>query len=107
MGSAVRAIYQDGVFRPLETTEGVADNQVLELQIRPLPPVTSDPHVMGGKPCISGTRMPIDWVFQFLEHGYTLEQFLDLYPQYRRDQVQTAVRYATEQGQEDIPYRSP
>jgi uncharacterized protein (DUF433 family) len=96
MSIAIRAIYQGGVFRPLEAAEGVADNQVLELQIRPLPPVTSDPRIMGGKPCISGTRMPIDWVFQFLEHGYTLEQFLDLYPQYRRAQVQTAVRYAIE-----------
>ena len=96
MGIAIRAIYQGGVFRPLDVAEGVADNQVLELQIRPLPPVTSDPHIMGGQPCISGTRMPIDWVFQFLEHGYTLEQFLDLYPQYRRDQVQTAVRHAIE-----------
>ena len=40
--------------------------------------------------------MPIDWVFQFLEHGYTLEQFLKLYPQYRRDQVEKAIRYAVE-----------
>lgn len=94
MGTAIRAIYQDGVFRPLEATKGVADNQVLELQIRPLPPVISDPNIMGGKPCISGTRMPIDWVMGYLEYGRTLEQFLQEYPQYRREQVVAAIGYA-------------
>ncbi|MBM4459395.1 MAG: DUF433 domain-containing protein [Chloroflexi bacterium] len=96
MGIAIRAIYQGGVFRPLNAAEGVTDNQVLELHIRPLTPVTSDPGIMGGKPCISGTRMPIDGIFQFLEHGYSLEQFLQLYPQYQRAQVESAVRYAIE-----------
>jgi len=94
MGIAIRAIYQGGVFRPLDVAEGVVDNQVLELQIRPLPPVTSDPHIMGGKPCISGTRMPIDWVLGYLEHGRTLDQFLEEYAQYRREQVLQAIGYA-------------
>jgi uncharacterized protein (DUF433 family) len=96
MGIAIRAIYQGSVSRPRDMAEGVADNQTSGLEMHPAPPVISNPHVMGGKPCISGTRMPIDWVFQFLEHGYTLEQFLNLYPQYQRDQIQTAVRYAIE-----------
>ena len=96
MGIAIRAIYQGGVFRPLETAEGVADNQVLELQLRPLPPVISDPHVMGGKPCMSGTRMPIDWVMGYLEYGRTLDQFLEDYSQYRREQVLEAIDYAVE-----------
>jgi len=94
MNIAIQALYRDGVFKPLDTAEGLVENQVLELTIRPLPPVTSNPAVMGGKPCIAGTRMPIDWVFQFLEHGYTLEQFLQLYPQYRRDQIVQAMEYA-------------
>jgi len=96
MSTAIRAIYRDGIFEPLDKTEGLADNQVIELQIRTLPPVTSDPHIMGGQPCITGTRMPIDWVFQFIEHGYTLVQFLEQYPQYSRDQVEKAIRYASE-----------
>jgi uncharacterized protein (DUF433 family) len=96
MAIAIRAIYQGGVFRPLDAAEGVTDNQVLELHIRPLPPVTSDAGIMGGKPCISGTRMPIDWVMGYLEHDRTLDQFLDDYPQYRREQVVAAIGYAVE-----------
>jgi len=94
--TTIRAIYKDRIFEPLETPRGLTENQVIELEIRPLPPVTSNPRIMGGKPCITGTRMPIDWVMQFLEHGYTLEQFLEQYPQYTREQVEAAVQYAVE-----------
>jgi len=94
MDIAIQTIYRDGVFKSLDITKGLAENQVLEPTIRPLRAVTSNPAVMGGKPCIAGTRMPIDWVFQFLEHGYTLEQFLQLYPQYRRNQIVQAIEYA-------------
>ena len=103
MDNPIRAIFKHGIFEPLDATEGLAENQMIELEIHPLPPVTSDPRIMGGKPCITGTRMPIDWVFQFLEHGYTLEQFLEQYPQYGRDQVERAIHYAIE----TMGYRKP
>jgi len=95
MTIAIRAIYRNGVFEPLDTMEGLVNNQVIE--IRPLPPVTSDPRIMGGQPCITGTRMPIDWVMGYLEAGRTLEQFLSDYPQYSREQVVAAIRYAIEE----------
>jgi uncharacterized protein (DUF433 family) len=70
---------------------------VIELEIRPLPPVTSNPRIMGGQPCITGTRMPIDWVMGYLEAGRTLAQFLSDYPQYSREQVVAAIKYAVEE----------
>ena len=96
VSTVIQAVYRNGIFEPLEETTGLADNQFVGLEIHPLPPVTSNPRIMGGRPCITGTRMPIDWVFQFLEYGYTVEQFLEQYPQYRREQVETAIRYAIE-----------
>ncbi|HJW89027.1 MAG TPA: DUF433 domain-containing protein [Anaerolineales bacterium] len=96
MSTAIRAIYRNGVFEPLDEAEGLTDNQVIELEIHPLPPVTSNPRIMGGRPCITGTRMPIDWVMGYLEAGRTLEQFLSDYPQYNREQVVVAIRYAVE-----------
>jgi uncharacterized protein (DUF433 family) len=94
MNTTVRAVYRRGLFEPLEAPEGLAENQTIELEIRPLPPVSSDPRIMGGQLCITGTRMPIDWVFQFLEHDHSLAQFLELYPQYSREQVEEAIQYA-------------
>jgi uncharacterized protein (DUF433 family) len=96
MNSTVRAVYRRGLFEPLEVPEGLAENQTIELEIRPLPPVSSDPRIMGRQPCITGTRMPIHWVFQFLEHGHSLAEFLELYPQYSREQVEEAVQYAVD-----------
>jgi uncharacterized protein (DUF433 family) len=40
--------------------------------------------------------MSIDWVIGYLEYGRTLDQFLKDYPQYQREQVESAVRYAVE-----------
>lgn len=96
MSATIRAIYRQGLFEPLEPLECLTENQVIELEVRLLPPVTRSPRIMGGQPCIAGTRMPIDWVFQFLEHGYSLEQFLEFYPQYTREQVEKAVQYAVD-----------
>ena len=67
MSATIRAVYRRGLFEPLEAPAGLTENQVIELEVRPLPPVTRYPRIMGGRPCIAGTRMPIDWVFQFLE----------------------------------------
>ena len=104
--TTIRAIYKDRVFEPLETPSGLTENQVIELEIRPLPPVTSNPRIMGGKPCITGTRMPIDWVMGYLEAGRSLDQFLSEYPQYTRQQVTDAIRYAIgEMGYSELETR--
>lgn len=97
MSTTIRAIYRDSVFEPLETPRGLTEDQVIELEIRPLPPVTSNPRIMGGQPCITGTRMPIDWVMGYLEAGRSLDQFLSEYPQYTREEVTAAIRYAIEE----------
>jgi len=96
MSTTIRAIYRDSVFEPLETPRGLTEDQVIELEIHLLPPVTSNPRIMGGKPCITGTRMPIDWVMGYLEAGRSLDQFLSEYPQYAREQVTAAIQYAIE-----------
>ena len=95
--TTIRAIYKDSIFKPLETPTGLTENQVIELEIRPLPPVTSNPRIMGGQPCITGTRMPIDWVMGYLEAGRSLDQVLSEYPQYTLEQVTAAIRYAIEE----------
>ncbi len=97
MNTTIRAVYKKGVFEPLDAIDRLTENQIIELEIRSLPPVTSNPRIMGGQPCITGTRMPIDWVMGYLEAGRSLEQFLSEYPQYGREQVVAAIRYAVEE----------
>lgn len=43
-------------------------------------PVSIDPETMGGTPVFTGTRVPIQTLFDYLEGNYTLEEFLDDFP---------------------------
>lgn len=42
--------------------------------------ITSKPDVMGGAPCIVGTRVPIDVIISLLKQGYTLKKIDKMYP---------------------------
>jgi uncharacterized protein (DUF433 family) len=35
---------------------------------------------LGGTPVFKGTRVPIRTMFEYLEKGYSLEQFLECFP---------------------------
>ncbi|MEO5673273.1 MAG: DUF433 domain-containing protein [Chitinophagales bacterium] len=43
-------------------------------------PVNIDPDIMGGTPVFTGTRVPIQTLFDYLEGGDSLEEFLDDFP---------------------------
>ena len=49
--------------------------------------IERDPKKMGGVAVFSGTRVPIEFLFQFLEDDQTLETFLDQYPAVSRAQA--------------------
>ncbi len=42
--------------------------------------VNIDPEIMGGTPVFNGTRVPIKTLFDYLEGGDTLAEFLDDFP---------------------------
>ncbi len=41
------------------------------------PLVTQNPLLMSGTPCFAGTRVPVKSLFDYLEAGDTLDEFLD------------------------------
>lgn len=49
--------------------------------------VNVDPERMSGAPCFTGTRVPIAHLFEYLESGETLDEFLDQFPTVTREQV--------------------
>ena len=51
------------------------------------PIVTINPKVMHGTPCFAGTRVAVRTLFDHLQAGYTVEQFLAQFPTVRREQV--------------------
>ena len=49
--------------------------------------VQRDPDILGGTPVFRGTRVPIRSLFDYLEGGDSLEEFLRQFPSVRRDQA--------------------
>ncbi len=49
--------------------------------------VEVDPEKLGGTPVFTGTRVPISHLFEYLEGGDTVDEFLDQFPTVSREQV--------------------
>ena len=52
---------------------------------------------MGGVPCFAGTRVPIRSLFDYLEAGDSLDEFLDAFPGISREQALGALRLGKDQ----------
>jgi uncharacterized protein (DUF433 family) len=57
-------------------------------------PVQSDPDVMGGVLVFRGTRVPAQSLLDYLNDGFTLEQFFDLFPSVDRVDAAEFLRLA-------------
>ncbi len=53
--------------------------------------VHSDPKISGGIPVFRGTRVPVQSLFDYLEGGETLDQFLDQFPSVSKQQALAAL----------------
>jgi uncharacterized protein (DUF433 family) len=58
--------------------------------------VHSDPGILGGTPVFVGTRVPVRSLFDYLEAGETLDEFLHQFPSVNRDQAIAALELARE-----------
>ncbi len=56
--------------------------------------VRSDPDVLGGTPVFAGTRVPVKSLFDYLEAGDTLDEFLRQFPSVKREQAVAALELA-------------
>ena len=49
--------------------------------------INIDPEILGGTPVFLGTRVPIESLFDHLEDGVSLDEFLDDFPSVTREQA--------------------
>ena len=49
--------------------------------------IKRDPKILGGTPVFSGTRVPVRILWDHLEAGIRLDEFLDDYPTVSREQA--------------------
>jgi uncharacterized protein (DUF433 family) len=61
--------------------------------------ISINPEILSGTPVFSGTRVPVQNLFDCLEDGYTISEFLDDFPSVQKDQVIEVL----ESAKENIP----
>ena len=47
--------------------------------------LTVNPGILGGTPVFKGTRVPVRTLFEYLERGYSLEEFIECFPSVTKD----------------------
>jgi uncharacterized protein (DUF433 family) len=58
--------------------------------------ISINPEILSGTPVFSGTRVPVQNLFDCLEDGYTISEFLDDFPSVQKDQVIEVLESAKE-----------
>lgn len=67
--------------------------------------ITSDPQVMLGKPCIKGTRIPVELIVRKIAAGETEADLLRGYPRLSHAAIQAALLFAAEAVGSQFPAR--
>ncbi len=49
--------------------------------------INIDPEILGGTPVFTGTRVPVESLFDHLESGISLDEFLDDFPSVTKEQA--------------------
>ncbi len=60
------------------------------------PVIIRDPEILSGMPVFAGTRVPAKNLLDYLEHGRSIEEFLEDFPTVNREQVIAALEEAKE-----------
>ena len=60
----------------------------------PDPLITSDPARLGETPCFTGTRVPVKTLFDFIEDGAPLDEFLRGFPNVTREHAVAVLEFA-------------
>ena len=68
--------------------------EVLAVAERQVPSITARRGVMGGNPCIKGTRIPVYMILDAVEYYGNLKGVLKSYPRLTVQEVEDAVRFS-------------
>ena len=56
--------------------------------------IVSTPGILGGKPCIRGTRLSVAHILELVASGASRNDIVSAYPRLTPDDVEAALRYA-------------
>lgn len=81
-------------FRPTAKDFTLSLKEAFSRAEREVSTITSQRGVMGGSPCVKGTRIPVHMVLDAIEYYGTLQGVRQSYPHLTEEQIKDAVRFA-------------
>jgi uncharacterized protein (DUF433 family) len=57
--------------------------------------INIDPETMGGTPVFTGTRVPVQSLFDYIEGGETLQEFLENFPSVKKEYALQVLQMAS------------
>lgn len=75
--------------------------------MEPLARIVQAPDLMGGKPCVRGTRVTVGTVVGLLASGHQVETVLEAYPYLTAADIEAALAYAAWRVEEvEVPLKA-
>ena len=70
--------------------------------------ITTDPEVMGGKPCVRGLRVTVGTLVGLMASGHSSQEILKAYPYLEEEDLREALAYAAWRVEEvEVPLSRP
>ena len=64
--------------------------------------IEANPEILGGKPCIKGTRISVELILELVASGGSIEEIVKAYPHLTAAGVQEAILYAAQFSKNEI-----
>ena len=62
----------------------------------------ANPEILGGKPCIKGSRISVEFILELVASGASLEDIVKAYPHLAKEGIQQAILYAAQSNKNEI-----
>jgi len=56
--------------------------------------IVSNPGILGGKPCIKGTRISVEFILELFASGASQDDIIKAYPHLTPEDIEESMRYA-------------
>ncbi len=64
--------------------------------------IVSDPTILGGKPCVRGTRISVEMILEWAASGASLEDIVQSYRHLTSEDVKEAFRFAASSLKDEV-----
>ena len=58
--------------------------------------IHSDPHILGGKPVVRGTRISVELILEYLSDGGSFADIMDGYPSVSEADIRAAIAFSNQ-----------